>query len=153
VLAAALLAGSTTAAQQIGQIVVKRGTITEDLYLGGGTVDVRADVTGEVVAAGGRVIIEQRVTGDVLAAGGTVDVAADVLDDVRAAGGRSRWAGPSRATPSRPAGPWSSAATPQSADARGSAAGRLRSRAASVRTSRRRPTESGSRGPWRGTSI
>jgi cytoskeletal protein CcmA (bactofilin family) len=87
VLAAALLAGSTSAAQQVGRTVVKRGTIAEDVYLGGGTVDLRADVTGDVVAAGGRVIIEQRVSGDVMAAGGMVDISADVLDDVRAAGG------------------------------------------------------------------
>ena len=94
VVAAALLVGSNIAAQQVGQIVVKRGTITEDLYLGGGTVDVRADVTGDVVAAGGRVIIEQRVSGDVIAAGGMVDVSAEVLDDVRAVGGTVTLRGP-----------------------------------------------------------
>lgn len=86
-LAALLLAGATVAAQQVGETVVKRGTIPEDIYLAGGTVDVSANVEGDVVAAGGRVLIGQRVTGDILAAGGTLDVGGDVLDDVRVAGG------------------------------------------------------------------
>ncbi|HEU5261197.1 MAG TPA: hypothetical protein VFU41_07210 [Gemmatimonadales bacterium] len=82
-----LLVGTTVAAQEAGQTVIKRGTITEDLYLAGGTVEVRADVQGDVTAVGGQVLIDQRVAGDVLVGGGSVDVPAEVLDDVRAAGG------------------------------------------------------------------
>ncbi len=91
---ALLLIGTTGAAQEAGQTVVKRGIIERDLYVVGGTVDVRADARGDVVAAGGRVLIEQRVAQDVLAAGGTVDIAAEVLDDVRAAGGTVILRGP-----------------------------------------------------------
>jgi hypothetical protein len=86
-LAALLLSAAQVAAQQVGDTIVKRGTILEDIYLAGGTVDVKADVQGDVVAAGGSVLIGQRVTGDILAAGGSVDVGGDVLDDVRVAGG------------------------------------------------------------------
>lgn len=87
IVATLLLVCSRGAAQQVGETVTKRGTILEDIYLAGGTVDVSADVHGDVTAAGGRVLIGQRVTGDILAAGGTVDIGGDVLDDVRAAGG------------------------------------------------------------------
>ena len=87
VLAGLLLAGASLAAQEAGETVTKQGTITEDLYLAGGTLEVSADVQGDVVAAGGKIIITQHVTGDVLAAGGDVTVTADVLDDVRAVGG------------------------------------------------------------------
>ncbi len=91
---AALLVGSSALAQEGGQTVVKRGTITRDLYVAGGTVEVRADVQGDVVAAGGRILIAERVAADVMAAGGTVDIAAQVLDDVRAAGGTVTLRGP-----------------------------------------------------------
>lgn len=93
-LGALLLSGTSGAAQQAGQTVVKRGVIERDLYAVGGAVDVRADARGDVVVAGGRVVIEQRVAQDVLAAGGTVDIAAEVLDDVRAAGGTVILRGP-----------------------------------------------------------
>lgn len=81
-----LLASTPTAAQDLGESVVRRGPIAQDVYLAGGTVAVHADVRGDVVAAGGRVIIDQRVSGDVLAAGGRLDLTAEVLDDVRVAG-------------------------------------------------------------------
>lgn len=87
VIAALVLLGTNAVAQQVGETVTKRGTMLEDIYLAGGTVDVSADVQGDVVAAGGRILIGQRVTGDILAAGGTVDIGGDVLDDVRVAGG------------------------------------------------------------------
>jgi cytoskeletal protein CcmA (bactofilin family) len=86
-IAVLLTVGWSLDPQQVGETVTKRGTILEDVYLAGGTIDVSADVQGDVVAAGGRISIGQRVTGDVLAAGGTVDIGGDVLDDVRVAGG------------------------------------------------------------------
>lgn len=101
-LAVTIAGAGLAAAQQVGQTVIKRGTVAEDLYLAGGTVEVRADVRGDVLAAGGRVVVEQRVEGDVIAVGGMVDIAAEVLDDVRAAGGtvylRGRYTGDAVAT-------------------------------------------------------
>lgn len=84
-----LLCGSLTdvPAQQAGEAVRIRGTISDDLYVAGGTVDVQANVEGDVVGAGGRVTIGERVSGDVMAAGGSVSVRARVEDDVRLAGG------------------------------------------------------------------
>lgn len=73
--------------EDAGEAVVKRGQISEDLYVAGGRVDVFAEVNGDVVAAGGRVAIDSQVTGDVIAAGGTVTVRGRVNDDVRLAGG------------------------------------------------------------------
>jgi cytoskeletal protein CcmA (bactofilin family) len=64
-----------------------RGTIRQDLYVAGPTVDVQAEVIGDVVAAGREVRIGEHVTGDVLVAGGQVTVAGRVEDDIRAAGG------------------------------------------------------------------
>lgn len=74
-------------AQEAGKTVVKRGVISEDLYVAGGRVDILAEVAGDVIAAGGRVTIGQVVTGDVIVIGGDVAVTGQVLDDVRAAGG------------------------------------------------------------------
>ena len=75
-------------AQDIGEDVLKRGVINEDLYLAGGRIRVTADVDGDVIAAGGRVAIDNRVSGDILAAGGSINIGGHVLDDVRAAGGQ-----------------------------------------------------------------
>ncbi len=73
-------------AQDVGDTVVKQGTIKEDLYVAGGTVSVVANVEGDVIAAGGQVTIDNQVSGGVIAAGGNVTVRARVGDDVRAAG-------------------------------------------------------------------
>lgn len=81
-------------AQEAGDNVIKEGTIKEDLYLAGGTVDVLADVTGDVIAAGGTVTVDNAVSGDVIVGGGTVAIRARVGDDVRAAGGNVAISGP-----------------------------------------------------------
>jgi cytoskeletal protein CcmA (bactofilin family) len=73
-------------AQDVGEVVVKRGVIDDDIYVAGRSVDVSAQVQGDVTAAGQRVNIDQQVTGDVIAAGENVTVRAQVEDDVRAAG-------------------------------------------------------------------
>ncbi|MGB5261857.1 MAG: polymer-forming cytoskeletal protein [Gammaproteobacteria bacterium] len=78
--------GAVLFAQDAGEIVVKRGTIEEDMYVAGRSVDVAAQVQGDVTVAGQRVNIDQLVTGDVMAAGENVTVRARVGDDVRAAG-------------------------------------------------------------------
>ena len=70
-----------------GETVSKRGSIEDDFYAAGGTVDINAVVAGDVVAAGGDLFIGHRIEGDVIAAGGTVRIQGEVLDDVRTAGG------------------------------------------------------------------
>ncbi|MDH3526919.1 MAG: hypothetical protein OEN52_10460 [Gammaproteobacteria bacterium] len=79
-------AGMLLAAQEAGEVVIVRGTIEEDIYVAGRSVDVVAEVQGDVAAAGQRVSIDQSVAGDVLAVGESVTVRAQVQDDVRAAG-------------------------------------------------------------------
>jgi cytoskeletal protein CcmA (bactofilin family) len=88
-LIALLIAASTGTllfAQDAGEVVVKRGTIEDDIYVAGRSVDVQAQVQGDVTAAGKRISIDQLVTGDVMAAGETVTVRAQVQDDVRTVG-------------------------------------------------------------------
>jgi len=79
------LIGATT--QDSGDIVDRRGTVSDDYYAAGGTVTIDANVNGDVIAAGGTVTVGNRVTQDVMVAGGTVTVRGKVEDDVRAAGG------------------------------------------------------------------
>jgi cytoskeletal protein CcmA (bactofilin family) len=88
-----VLATASVSGQEAGETIVKQGTIREDIYLAGRSVEVRAQVEGDVVAAGARVLIEDTVRGDVLAAGGAVTVRGTVEDDVRAAGGSVEIAG------------------------------------------------------------
>lgn len=79
------LAGATT--QDAGDIVSRRGTVTDDYYAAGGTVNIDADIRGDAIAAGGTVVVGSRVQQDVMVAGGTVTIRGRVQDDVRAAGG------------------------------------------------------------------
>lgn len=90
----AVSAGTLLYAQETGDVIVKRGTIENDLYLAGRSVDVQAEVQGDVAVAGKHVSIDQLVTGDVLAAGEAVTIHAQVQDDVRAAGRSVIIAGP-----------------------------------------------------------
>jgi cytoskeletal protein CcmA (bactofilin family) len=69
-------------------------TITDDLYVFGGTVNVQGTVDGSVIAAGGNVTISGTVTRDVMAAGGMVDITGTVKGSVRAAGGTVTISGP-----------------------------------------------------------
>ncbi|MFQ5899296.1 MAG: hypothetical protein ACE5JN_13780 [Candidatus Methylomirabilia bacterium] len=78
---------SVASAQEAGKTIVKRGVITEDLYVAGVRLDILAEVDGDVIAAGGRASIGQLVKGDVLVIAGDVTVTGQVLDDVRAMGG------------------------------------------------------------------
>lgn len=86
ILLLAASAGSLLFAQEAGEVVIKRGTIADDVYVAGRRVEVVAQVQGDVVAAGQFVSINQTVAGDILAAGETVTIRAQVQDDVRAAG-------------------------------------------------------------------
>ncbi|MEZ5542157.1 MAG: hypothetical protein R3F42_08940 [Pseudomonadota bacterium] len=86
VLLCMVTAGPLLLAQEAGEVVIKRGTIEDDLYVAGRRVEVMAAAQGDVVAAGQFVSIDQAVGGDILAAGETVAIRAQVGDDIRAAG-------------------------------------------------------------------
>ena len=70
-----------------GEIVTQRGTLNDDYYAAGGTVDINALISGDVVVAGGELFIGHHIKGDVIAAGGSVNLRGDIEDDVRVAGG------------------------------------------------------------------
>ncbi len=61
--------------------------IDDDLYIGGGTVNIDGTVNGDVIAAGGTVTVNGTVNGDVMVAGGMVAISGKVSDDVRIVGG------------------------------------------------------------------
>ncbi len=85
-LLAAVFATAVLGAQEVGEVILKRGVVAEDLYLAGRTVDVQAQLQGDLVAAGQRITVGDTVTGDVIAAGETVTLRGDVEDDARLAG-------------------------------------------------------------------
>lgn len=62
-------------------------TITGDLYIFGGQVNVEGRVTGDLVAAGGNVRVSGPVGGSVNAAGGDVSIIGPVAGSARLAGG------------------------------------------------------------------
>jgi cytoskeletal protein CcmA (bactofilin family) len=70
-----------------GEMVTKRGSVDDDYYAAGGTIDINALISGDVVVAGGELFIGNNIKGDVIAAGGSVDLRGDIQDDVRTAGG------------------------------------------------------------------
>ena len=45
-------------APEAGKTVTKTGTINDDYYAAGGTVNIDADIVGDVVAAGGRYLLD-----------------------------------------------------------------------------------------------
>jgi cytoskeletal protein CcmA (bactofilin family) len=70
-----------------GETVTRLGTVNDDYYAAGGTVDINADISGDVVIAGGELFIGHHIKGDVIAAGGSVHLRGEIQDDVRIAGG------------------------------------------------------------------
>ena len=74
-------------AKDVGERVVKRGIINDDIYLAGGEVDLQATVNGDATVAGGQLELDGNIKGDVMAAGGTIILRSRVADDVRLAGG------------------------------------------------------------------
>lgn len=73
-----------------GNLSIGADETPKDLYVAGGTVDIRANTTGDLVVAGGVLELSGRVEDDLLAAGGTVTVSGDVGDTVRIGGGNVR---------------------------------------------------------------
>jgi hypothetical protein len=92
-------------AQETGVTVVLRGTLTDNVYVAGGTIDVLADLERDPVGAGGTISLRQLVKGDVIVAGRSVIVTGRVGDDIRAAGGTITIGGPVVARLWRPEGP------------------------------------------------
>ena len=80
-------------AQQIGEVVIKRGMVDDDIYLAGAQVDLYATVNGDAVIAGGQLNLEGDINADVIAAGGSISLRGSVADDARLAGGEIRVAG------------------------------------------------------------
>lgn len=70
-----------------GDTVTRRGTVDDDYYAAGGTVDINAVFSGDIVVAGGDLFIGHDIKGDVIAAGGSVHLRGEIQDDVRTAGG------------------------------------------------------------------
>ena len=81
------LPSSLVFANEVGERVVKRGVIDDDIYLAGGEVELAAKVKGDVVAAGGELDLDGDIQGDVMAAGGKLNLRSNVSDDARLAGG------------------------------------------------------------------
>ncbi|MDD4995623.1 MAG: hypothetical protein PHW53_04135 [Patescibacteria group bacterium] len=63
-------------------------TVSGNLYLSFGNIDISGKVDGDLVAVGGNILITGEVTGDILVAGGSIDIWGKVGGDVRAAGGK-----------------------------------------------------------------
>ena len=82
-----ILPFSSFSAPDTGETVTKRGSVNDDYYAMGGTVDIDADITGDVLAFGGELFIGRRIQGDVMAGGGSVNIRGEISDDVRTAGG------------------------------------------------------------------
>jgi hypothetical protein len=59
---------------ETGEPVTRRGTVNDDYYAAGGTVNNDADIAGDIVASAGDLFIGHRLQGDVMAAGGSVNM-------------------------------------------------------------------------------
>jgi cytoskeletal protein CcmA (bactofilin family) len=82
-----LIPQSLFAMPESGEIVTQRGSVDDDYYAAGGTIDINALISGDVVVAGGELFIGHDIKGDVIAAGGSINLRGDIQDDVRVAGG------------------------------------------------------------------
>ena len=61
--------------------------VSENLYVGGGSVSIAGTVNGDLITAGGDLSITGTVTEDLIIAGGTINIIGDIGEDVRVAGG------------------------------------------------------------------
>jgi hypothetical protein len=62
-------------------------TISDDVYVAGGTITIAGTINGSVIAAGGTITVSGTVSRDVMVVGGTVNVSGKVGGSIRAAGG------------------------------------------------------------------
>jgi cytoskeletal protein CcmA (bactofilin family) len=73
---------------KFGERVTVTQTVTGDLYIGAGNIEVSAPVRGDLIAAGGELSIADSITADLMLAGGNITVTGYVGDDARLAGGK-----------------------------------------------------------------
>lgn len=71
----------------------KEGTIIDDMYIGGGSIDVSGDVVGDAMLAGGDITVRGDVSEDLTVGGGSLQLFGNVGDDLRVAGGNVSVAG------------------------------------------------------------
>ena len=57
-----------------GEMVTRLGTVNDDYYAAGGSVDINTVISGDIVLAGGELIIGHHIKGDVIAADGSVQL-------------------------------------------------------------------------------
>jgi len=81
----ALLAGRAAAQEEAAE--VRTGTIDDDLFVAGSSVNVGATIAGDLFAAGGWVDIHAEVADNLLAGGGVMDIAGHAEGDLFAVGG------------------------------------------------------------------
>lgn len=86
-LVAAMAASGALAQETDEDEITRTGTIADDLFLYGHSIDVRADVTGEVILVGGEVNVVANVEDDVVVVGGEVLVGDTIAGDIIAVGG------------------------------------------------------------------
>lgn len=67
--------------------VGKEERVTNDVYMGGGSVTSAGNINGDLLTAGGNVVVSGDVGADANVAGGNINILSNVADDVRVAGG------------------------------------------------------------------
>lgn len=68
-------------------ITIEGTTINENLYIGGGQVNLTSPVSGDVFIAGGNISVSAPIKGDLFIAGGDIAITGPVSGDVRVGGG------------------------------------------------------------------
>lgn len=61
--------------------------VSEDLYAGGGLVNVKNSIGGDLVAGGGRIYVDSRISQDVLMGAGDMTLSGEIGDDARIVAG------------------------------------------------------------------
>lgn len=90
-IASPVAAGDFRSSQSV--TVASDESVSDDLYAGGGTIDIAGTVEGDATIAGGTATITGTIEGSLNVAGGTVDVLGDVDGAVRVSAGNVRIAG------------------------------------------------------------
>ncbi len=76
-----------------GEVLSVEAPVDDDLYFGGGQVNLLSSARGDVIGVGGEVTVKGDVSADLTLAAGRIDVSGDVGDDARLAGGDVRISG------------------------------------------------------------
>ena len=98
-LVAAAMASTIAAAHEHDErerdehVITRIGTIDEDLFLYGDSIDIGAEVAGEIIVIGSEVNLSALAKDDVVVIGGEVSVGDEVAGDVIATGGEVTTAG------------------------------------------------------------